>query len=248
MSADSEFPGVAVVVPVYRNEPTLAELARRVASALGDEPSGFRIVFVDDASPDNSWTVVKELARNDARVAGLRLAENVGQHRALLAGIGHCAAGWYAILDADLQDPPEYLRALLSRAKGIDGVVFGCRLGQYQSASRMLSSRLFKTLLGWATGLPANSGTYLMIPRRVAAAMVAAPVSRPQVVVMARHFSDNRANVDFPREPRAIGTSAYGFAGRVRAAHRAWSWHRECRRGSAIGLVRPVAVAEVVNL
>lgn len=221
---------LAVIVPVYLNAETLEALAERVNAVLGDLIPEYRLLFVVDASPDSSWSVVQGLSRRDGHNLGLLLEKNVGQHRALLAGIAHLQADCYAILDADLQDPPELLGAMVTRARERGETVFAIRRGMYQSWGRMLTSRVFKGLLGLWTGLPCGAGTYLAFPKSVAGAMLEHTVSHVQVVVMARRYSGTWSCLPFQRETRKQGESAYSTRGRCRAAWTAVRCAWACRR------------------
>lgn len=221
---------LAIVVPVYRNSETLQELADRVRATLTDTVRDYRLLFVVDASPDESWAKVKELESRDNRVTGILLHQNVGQHRALLTGLASLRAEMYAILDADLQDPPELLKAMLERARSQGESVFAGRTGSYQSWGRMFTSRVFKRLLGWWVGLPANAGTYFVIPDVVVRGMLKLNSRHPQVVIMARLCSHSWMVLPYHRETRSHGYSAYSTLGRVRAAWLAIRCAWECRR------------------
>jgi len=224
---------VAVLVPVYRNADTLVELAQRLTSALAPTGLSHRLLFVVDASPDNAWQVVQQLARQDPRISGLLLAINQGQHRALLAGMAQVHARWVAVMDADLQDPPERLPELIAACQRTGLMAFARRQGPYQSAGRMLTSRLFKSVLGWLLRMPADVGTYLVVPAAVRERMVRAGIQHPQVVVMARAFSPGWCGVPVGRQPRPVGTSAYSAMGRLKAAMRSLHCAWECRRALA---------------
>lgn len=221
---------LAIIVPVYRNAETLRELADRVHATLTGSVSDYRLLFVVDASPDESWAKVVELASRDQRVTGILLPQNGGQHRALLAGLASLRAEIYAILDADLQDPPEILGAMLEHAQSHGESVFAGRMGYYQSWGRMLTSRVFKWLLGRWVGLPANVGTYLVIPGGVARAMLELNSRHPQVVVMARRCSPSWSVFPYCREIRTHGHSAYSTFGRIKAAWLAMRCAWECRQ------------------
>jgi polyisoprenyl-phosphate glycosyltransferase len=241
-----EVDDVAIVVPVYRNAATLAELARRVAGALVPERAAYRLLFVVDASPDDSWPVVERLARADGRVGGILLARNQGQHRALIAGIREARARMVAIMDADLQDPPELLPALIDECERTAQTVFARRAGRYQSRGRMLTSRLFKSLLGALTGLPADVGTYFVVPAAVAERMSRAPVANVQLVVMAATFSCGWRSLRFQRQRRGEGVSAYSALGRARAAVNSLACAWQCRRLDRGIAAAPLVVAPVV--
>ena len=142
-------PDVTIVVPVYRNAATLPALAQRIRQAMGDAGWTFRLLLVVDASPDDSWSVVRQLAAADPRVGGLLLAHNVGQHAAVLAGLRSACASWFVVMDADLQDAPEAIPALLAAAREHSVTVFARRCGRYERWDRLITSRVFKTVLRW---------------------------------------------------------------------------------------------------
>jgi glycosyltransferase involved in cell wall biosynthesis len=220
---------VAIVAPVYRNAETLAGLAERVRRVMLAEGLEYRLVLVVDASPDSSWDVVQRVAAEDARIAGLLLSHNIGQHRAIIAGLRAVEAQWFVVMDADLQDPPELIPALLRRARESAATVFARRSGQYQRWDRMVTSRAFKTILGWMTGVPANVGTFFVVNDTVADALRRCGVRHPQVVVLAHYFSQAIAFVPFERSRRPNGRSAYSAAGRMKSAARALRCWLECR-------------------
>lgn len=226
---------VVVVVPVYNNAPTLQELARRALAALGPTGLSHRLLFVVDASPDDAWAVVSRLAADEPRIAGLLLPVNRGQHRALLAGIAHTRASWTAIMDADLQDPPELLPTLIDACRQHGVTAFARRKGRYQAMGRMMTSRMFKSLLGLCLRMPADVGTYFVVPAVVADRMRRAPVPNPQVVVMARSFSPGWCGVPFTRLARTAGESAYSSRARWRAALRSLRCAWDCRRALRLG-------------
>jgi glycosyltransferase involved in cell wall biosynthesis len=221
---------LGIVVPVYRNAETLGALAERTRRVMCAEGLDCRLLFVVDGSPDASWDVVQRIAAEDRRVSGLRLSRNYGQHAAILAGLDAIEAEWVAVMDADLQDPPEVLPAMIRLLEANGGAVFGRRRGRYQSRMRMWTSRGFKTLLSWITGVPADVGTYLVMDARTADAIRGCAVRSPQIVVLAHHFARTTAFVPFDRPARADGTSAYSAAGRLRAAVRSVRCAIECRQ------------------
>lgn len=243
---------ITVVVPVFRNAGTLTALAGRLSAALGETDGGFRIVFVVDASPDESWDVVRELAAQDARVCGLLLERRSGQHAAVMAGLASAHSRWFVVMDADLQDPPEAVPLLVGRARELGGTVFARRRGRYQRWDRLVTSRAFKTVLRWVSGVPEDVGTFFVVDAGVADAMRRMRVTSPQVVVLAHHCSPAWDVVPVTRAPREVGWSAYSSAARVRAGLRCLRCAVECRR-SGPGAADPPSwvtppVSERVNV
>jgi len=110
---------LSVVIPCYRSEGALPELHRRLTAALESVEPDFEIIFVEDCGGDNTWGIIQDLARKDARVRGMKLARNYGQHNALLCGIRAARGELIVTIDDDLQNPPEEIHKL--RAKVAEG-------------------------------------------------------------------------------------------------------------------------------
>lgn len=145
-------PSLSIVVPVYRAEATLRELHRRLVAALEPLACDFEILLVEDCGGDGSWGVIQTLAAADARVRGLRMSRNYGQHAALLAGIRAARNEVVVTLDDDLQNPPEEIPKLLAKlAEGHD-MVYGTRGQERNGFLRDMASRITKWALQSAMG------------------------------------------------------------------------------------------------
>jgi glycosyltransferase involved in cell wall biosynthesis len=212
---------VTVVVPVHRNAGTLRELNRRILTALdGADPE---IVLVDDASPDSSGEVIEEIARSDARVRGLRLESNVGQHRAVLTGLRHAGGTRAVVMDADLQDPPEAIPSLIAELERGHDVVFAGRRGAYESPPRLLTSHIFKRLLAAGTGVPPDAGMFFAINRHGVDKLLSMSGPPPFVVAMIGRAGLDASSIPV-RRARAGGRSGYSARKRLRSALRGLRW------------------------
>lgn len=221
-----------MVVPVHRNARTLDELHSRLSAALSTEADA-RMVFVDDSCPEGSAEVLSRLQGVDPRVAVVRHATNMGQHRAVLTGLG-VARGWTVIMDADLQDPPEAVPLLLERARGGGvEVVFGGRRGRYQGAARTMTGRAYRRVLASLTGLPADAGMFCAINEDVARRLVALRGPSPSVVAMIAATRPRVTSIPVVRARRRDDASAYTVTARVRSAWRAFRWVAWARRTRA---------------
>ena len=219
---------VAVVTPVYGNAPTIEELTHRVETALDQIPARWSLRFVVDASPDDSLAVARRLAATDLRLSVTSLTANVGQNRALLTGLGaeeDGGADAWVCLDADLQDPPEAMPALLARlAQGDVSVVFAGRRGAYESRSRLVGGKVHRAAMARLTGLPADAGAFLAMDR--AARDTLLHLSPPGIVAGIGAARIPATSVPVVRAPRASGRSAWTAAARLRQSGRtlAWAW------------------------
>lgn len=137
---------ISIVIPVYKSAATLSELHDRLTALSRNVGLECEVVYVNDASPDNSAEILKKLPPT-IPFHIVDLGKNAGQSSALLAGIAFAQGSLIATMDADLQDEPENLPALIqSLVPGID-VVFAKRQGRYESGGRLFTSMLFKGLV-----------------------------------------------------------------------------------------------------
>ena len=215
---------VALVTPVYGNESTLEALAARVAAALDGAGLPWTLRFVVDASPDASLAVASSLAAHDDRLFVTALPANVGQNRALLAGLAvEVAADAWVCLDADLQDPPEAVPSLVGRlAAGDVGAVFAGRRGAYEGRGRLVTGRLHRAALSCLTGVPADAGAFLAVDRTARDALVA--LAPPSVVAGVGRAGIRATSVPVVRAARPSGFSTWTGSARVRQSTRTLSW------------------------
>ena len=112
-------PELSVVIPVYNEEENITVLFDRLVAALEGANLLFEIVFVDDGSHDGSVQKLNEIAASDTRIVVVELARNFGHQVAITAGLDFARGRAVAVMDADLQDPPEVLpNSLRNGAKG----------------------------------------------------------------------------------------------------------------------------------
>jgi len=145
-------PQLSVLVPVFNEEESLADLGNEIRGALG--PLDFEVVFVDDGSTDRSFQEIGRICREDPRFRALRLGKNFGQTAAMAAGIAAARGAVIGCLDSDLQNDPRDIPAMLARLdEGFD-VVSGWRRDRKDAwLSRRLPSQAANALISWATGV-----------------------------------------------------------------------------------------------
>ena len=213
---------VSIVSPVYGCRGCLEELvdgiATHVQKVAGD---GFEVILVDDASPDNAWERIQELAMTRSWLRGLRLARNFGQHSAISAGIEHARGEWVLVMDCDLQDPPAAIPDLYRKARdeGFD-VVFAQRRNRKDGWSKRLSSWGFFHLLRWLTGNPQDSSTanFGVFHRRVIDAVCRMPERDRSFPLMVKWAGFRHGFQEVEHAERAEGQSAYTLRRLLRLA------------------------------
>jgi dolichol-phosphate mannosyltransferase len=212
MPGQESSPFISVVSPVYGCRGCLEDLVDRVAAVLQPTAS-FEVVLVDDASPDNAWPRILELAQTRPWVRGLRLSRNFGQHYAIAAGIEHARGDRIVVMDCDLQDVPEEIPALLSALdEGVD-VAFAQRLDRQDGPLKRFGSWAFFRLLSWLTGVQqdhttANFGAY---KRKVIDAVNRMPERERCFPLMVKWAGFQCVKVPVNHARRTEGKSGYSF-------------------------------------
>lgn len=146
---------ISIVIPVYNEEHNLPELSSRIADVLAARHMrDYEIIFIDDGSSDQSWSIIEKLAEIDGRVKGILLSRNFGQQRAISAGLDAARGDAVIMMDADLQHPPELIPQFLEKhAQGFD-IVYSIRLDDpKQGMFKRISSRFFYWLFRKTSGL-----------------------------------------------------------------------------------------------
>ncbi|MFC3880906.1 glycosyltransferase family 2 protein [Algoriphagus namhaensis] len=156
---------LSIISPVYQAETVLEELIDRIRQVVSEISESYEIILVEDASRDNSWIKIEELAQIYPEIRGIKLSRNFGQHYAITAGLDAAKGEWVIVMDCDLQDRPEEIPKLYSEAqKGFD-VVLAKRENRKDGFFKRVSSKVFYRTLAWLTGSEqdesiANFGIY----------------------------------------------------------------------------------------
>ncbi len=156
---------ISVVAPVYKAQDCLIELHKRLTKSLSEITDNFEIIMVNDGSPDNSWSIIKQIASQDIKIKGINLSRNFGQHCAITAGLNSVRGDWVVVMDCDLQDRPEEIGKLYKKAKEGHDIVLARRVNRQDFFIKKFLSRLFYFILSYLTGVKhdgsvANFGIY----------------------------------------------------------------------------------------
>src|SRR5580704_2644479 len=116
---------LSVVAPVYNEEELIDEFVARATAAVAD--FDFELILVNDGSADSTPQRLDTIAQRDPRVRVVHLSRNFGHQAALTAGLEHAVGDVVAMIDADLQDPPELIPTMVARWEEGSDVVYAVR-------------------------------------------------------------------------------------------------------------------------
>lgn len=158
---------LSVIVPIYNEEESLHALRTRLTAALAD--LDFECILVNDGSNDATPDIAQEFAREDPRFKLVSLSRNFGHQAAVSAGLAFSKGACVAVMDADLQDPPELLPDMVREwAEGAD-VVYGVRISRQEGLlKRAVYHGFYRLLASMASiELPVDAGDFAIMDRRV---------------------------------------------------------------------------------
>jgi dolichol-phosphate mannosyltransferase len=208
---------ISFVIPVHNEEHSLEELHRRLAELSAGNAYDGEIIFVDDGSTDGSVAVLRRLAAHDPRTKVIRLRRNYGQTAALSAGIRASGKSVVVTLDADMQNDPADIPALLAELDtGVD-VVSGWRRDRKDRSQKVFSSRLANRLISRVTGVALSDyGCTLKAYRREFLRSIPLYGEMHRFIpVFAAWHGAKITEIPVHHLPREHGTSHYGIAGRT---------------------------------
>jgi polyisoprenyl-phosphate glycosyltransferase len=182
--------------------------------------SSYEIILVDDRAEDGSWLEIERLVELDGSVRGILLSRNFGQHAAITAGLQHARGVWVAVMDCDLQDPPEEIPRLYAKAVEGHDIVFGRRIRKPTGFVRGLMGRLYfrGIRIFWGTQIDGQYGSFSVISRKVVDAFLTLGDQDRHYMMILNWLSFDTASIDYEPAPRYRGHSSYSLPRLLRHA------------------------------
>jgi len=219
----SLMPKLSIVVPCYNEEGCLEALyGRLTAAARSSVGEDYELVLVNDGSRDGSWLTMRQIAGNDPHVAAVNLSRNHGHQLALTAGLDLCRGEKILIIDADLQDPPELLPAMLDAMSESEAdVVYGVRKSRRgDTAFKKATAHGFYRVLSRATDvdIPLDTGDFRLMSRRALDAFLAMREQARFIRGMVAWIGFKQIPFAYDRDERFAGETKYPLTKMVRFA------------------------------
>ena len=155
----------SVVVPVYKSTATLKQLCEEIHTVFSENNLTYELILVNDASPDDTWSIVKEVKVNTpAKVIAVNLAKNTGQHHALLCGFQYATGKHVITIDDDLQFSPKDILLLIDQQKLTDAdLVYGIQFIKEHSTFRNIGSRAVAFMFSSFASTPGRGSSFRLI-------------------------------------------------------------------------------------
>ena len=207
---------IAIIVPVFNEADNVLPMAREVAAAFNSLGREWELVFVDDASTDDTPKRIVEASQTDRHVRGLRHQRNAGQSAAVWTGLQATTTPILCTLDGDLQNDPADLPAMIQKLVEFD-FVSGMRLNRQDTWVRKASSRIARKARKAALGVDfRDTGCAIRAFKRTAIAGVFPFNGLHRFLPVLVHGGGARTlEVPVNHRPRVAGVSKYGVWNRL---------------------------------
>lgn len=207
-------PKYTLIIPIYNEEETIAALYGRVSALMDRLDAPSELILVNDGSRDRSLQLIRELHDRDPRVCYLSLARNFGHQIAVTAGLNYVRGRVIVILDADLQDPPELIPAMIEKWRQGYQVVYAQRTqrrkeGWFKRLTAFVFYRLLKQLAD--VDIPTDTGDFCLMDRQVVDLLNAMPERNRYIRGLRSWVGFPQTAIQFERDPRIAGDVKYTF-------------------------------------
>ena len=202
---------ISLVVPVYNEETVIEEFIRRTCAALFSFQD-YELIFIDDGSTDSTYDLILTAISVNQKIKCIKFSRNFGHQYAVVAGLTKSQYQTIAILDADLQDPPELLREMATKVEEGYEIVYGQRISRKgETLFKRISAGTFYRILDLLTpiAIPKDTGDFRVISKRAAKTVVEMKEVNPFLRGLFAFTGLKSFAFPYVREERFAGSTKY---------------------------------------
>lgn len=212
---------ISIIVPIFNEEQIIPELYQRLQDAALQVSPHYELIFINDGSRDNSFAELVKLTQLDPGVFYINFSRNFGHQIAVTAGLDKCRGEAVAIIDGDLQDPPELIPEMYRKYKEGYDVVYAQRSERKgESWFKKISAKAFYRILRKSTSIdiPLDTGDFRLIDKKVVEYLRQMPEQNKFLRGQIAWLGFSQTRVLFNRDKRKYGTTGYPLSKMMRFA------------------------------
>jgi polyisoprenyl-phosphate glycosyltransferase len=204
---------ISVIIPAYNEGESIHQLHQRLAAVASTWNEDYEFVLVDDGSRDQTLAIAEEIARADPHLKIVSLSRNFGHQPAVTAGLEHAQGDLIAVIDADLQDPPEELHRFFAKCREGFDIVYAIRTKRKEGMVKRLAYKVYYRLLASLASIPIplDSGDFCVMNRRALDALNALPERSRFIRGLRSWIGFRQTGLAYERQARAAGEPKYTF-------------------------------------
>jgi dolichol-phosphate mannosyltransferase len=235
-----------IVIPIYNEEKVIdliLNTLEKVFSSSNKEKyllKNVRYLFIDDGSKDKSASIICNYISKGVPSILYRLSRNFGHQNAVSAGLNNAEADIVAIIDADLQDPPEVILKMIDKWREGCDVVYGVRKKRKETFLKVASYWIFYRLLSFLSqiDIPLDSGDFCLLDKRVVQVMRNLPETLRHPRILRAWVGFRQEGVEYERSARKAGSTKYSFSKLFKLA----------TDGVASASIRPLRISQIFSV
>lgn len=203
---------LSVVIPAYNEQDNIPVAAQRLGEILGSV-TDYELIFVDDGSKDNTWKIISELSVGDSRIRGLRFSRNFGKEGAIFAGLKASRGDCTAVIDCDMQHPPELLVKMYKAWQGGAEVVEAVKAsrGKEGLLYKLFAKSFYRMMKKGANVDLDGASDYKLMDRRVVDALNSMPERLTFFRALSCWVGFRTERIEFNVAPRNAGSTKWSF-------------------------------------
>lgn len=203
---------ISVVIPAYNEQENIPVAAERLGGILAPL-SEYELIFVDDGSKDGTWSLIKQLSETDEHIRGLHFSRNFGKEGAIFAGLKAADGDCVAVIDCDLQHPPELLEKMYSAWKGGAEVVEAIKSSRgHEGLIYKLFAKTFYRMMKNSSDIDLDGASdYKLMDRKVVDALNEMPERLTFFRALSSWVGFTTEKIKFDVEPRNAGKTKWSF-------------------------------------
>lgn len=205
---------ISITIPCYKSENTIGKLTEKIKEEMAKHPDyNYEIILVNDCSPDNTYKVICDLARNDEHIIACDLSKNFGESSALMAAFSKASGDYIVRMDDDGEHDPKYLFNLINKLE--EGYDYVCAefVNYHHSFYKRVGSKFNYWFLTKMMDIPKGSimSSYNVSRRYVIDAILKYNNPKPYIDGMVWAVTTKTASVPIEHGYRYAGESGYNF-------------------------------------
>jgi dolichol-phosphate mannosyltransferase len=207
---------LSVIFSFRNEEAVLHELASRVISSIVSIGCNYELIFVNDDSTDRSLEILRDLAEQNERIKTITMSRRFGVHPCVIAGLRYCSGDVVIYMDADLQDPPELIPAMVEKYRhGADVVNMTRTDRQGEHAVKMWITKMAYKVINALSDIPIpeNTGDFKLLSRRVVDNLLSLQESDPFMRGLVYWVGFRQETIEYVREVRFAGGTHFSLFG-----------------------------------
>jgi glycosyltransferase involved in cell wall biosynthesis len=213
---------LSIILPTYNEEGNIENAYHKIKEVLAPKGIEFELVFVNDGSKDRSFEIIRQLADKvtDAKILGLSFSRNFGKEAAIFAGLSHATGDVCAVMDCDMQHPPETLLDMYALWQEGFEIIEGVKRSRGKENFIYKGfAKLFYSLISRSTGIEMQrSSDFKMLDRKVVDEYIKLPERNIFFRALSSWLGYKSAIVEFDVKERTSGTTKWSAKSLVKYA------------------------------